>query len=676
VTSPGVRASRARSRARARIVLALSSALSLAIGPARASADPGAADPPNRAEGAPRATTSPLTFHADQLDADAGAYELSLRGRVEVGYERYRLWAETLRLSLHDGVVVFSGDVRAAACPCAGTPVTFLASGGRFEPPGDLVLLFPRVALGGVPVFALPVLWVRAPDRVGLLAPILEVRGSDGVLLGSGVHLPWREAEGLEYLDVTAAGYVRGGAELGGHLATAGSDTRIVADWISGTRVALEGHGALVARGDRAFGVAWATDALRGDRALAGTTDLAAAARPFDTGAAQVSMRAETGAGSAILGAGVEGRALRGLGAIAAGPRVTMALGGPARGLGSWSADAGFATLGDQAHAVSLGRASAAGEIDARPGPFELRASAAARARFAGGASPDGTATEAATAARADLELPFARSFPVRTAEPAEAPLVHWIAPALTVRGALAAERGSFFAPIGGAAPPSSWMSAAGLSTALGRAQGSSLRLDLRAGATGVAGATEGLAHARIGADARVVALAVESAAVADALGRGSVPEGAPLTAGAVPSPRASSAGAAVLGRARFGDAAGPWVRVEAAAQTGAGAGEARAVARDAWAALPGDALAYLRAPGWTGATEVFVPWGRGVSTGARADVDLDARTLLAVRATGAYRHPCGCFALGVVAAHRVGRDGVDAALTVDVAPPSGPRAP
>ncbi len=74
-----------------------------------------------------------------------------------------------------------------------------------------------------------------------------------------------------------------------------------------------------------------------------------------------------------------------------------------------------------------------------------------------------------------------------------------------------------------------------------------------------------------------------------------------------------------------------------------------------------------------TGGAEVSIPWAKVVRTGARADVDLDARALLAVKGLAEYRHPCGCFGLGVVVAHRMGREGVDAAVTVDLVPPARP---
>jgi hypothetical protein len=96
-------------------------------------------------------------------------------------------------------------------------------------------------------------------------------------------------------------------------------------------------------------------------------------------------------------------------------------------------------------------------------------------------------------------------------------------------------------------------------------------------------------------------------------------------------------------------------------------------VAAGAWAALPGDDLAYLAAGGWTGGAEVSLPFRRIVRTSVRADVDLEARTLLALHGLVEYRHPCGCFGLGVVAGQRVGREGADVAVSVDLVPKRSP---
>jgi hypothetical protein len=549
------------------------------------------------------------------------------------------------------GGIVFEGDARVALCPCPAPPVTLAASGGRLEPPGDLFVRFPRLEIGGIPVLALPYLWLRGPDQPGLLPPLLAIRGADGLLLGSGVHLPWRGADGApRALDLGAGGYVRGGAELGASLTTAETTSRIEASLIHGTRVALDARGAIEAGGGA--GAAWDLDGVRGDRARSGTIALEPAAKPFDAGAAEASLRLGAGPVSGLAAGGVGARAVRGDGEIAAGPRTSLALGGPIARVGSWSADAAAVVLGDAAPggALPMARAAAGAELDARPGPFELRAGARARARYAGDVGPS---SEAAAAARVELSLPFARAF---TGGPGEAPLVHWISPSVSLGGALADQRGAFFAPIDGQVPPASWIAAAGITTSLGRYAGPALRFDARAGATGDAAATaQSLLHARLGAGARVASVTLEAAAVGDRLG---APAGAP-----------SARGYALLVRARLGPDDRPSIRFDASTQAGAGAGQARAIASGAWAALPGDALAYLTASGLTAGAELSIPWARALRTTARVDADLGSGALLAIGGGAAYRHPCGCFGLGVLAAHRAGREGADVAVTVDLAP-------
>ncbi|MFT3768336.1 MAG: hypothetical protein QM820_23040 [Minicystis sp.] len=615
-------------------------------------ASPALADPPDR-----------LTFQAGRVEADAALGDVTLERGVELRYDRYRLRSERLHLQLDRGAVRFDGTAHLAFCPCPDPPLTLAASGGRFEPPGDLFLRFPRVEIGGVPVFALPWIWVRSPDQPGLLPPILAVRAKDGALLGSGVHLPWRGDGGaVRSLDLWAAGFTSGGVELGASLSTPDSRARGVVDLVHGTRVAVEARGALAEKGGPAA-VAWNLDAIRGDRGRSATVELTAAAQPFDTGAAEASLRAGNGLVSMIAAGGLAARAARGEGPIAAGPRVTLALGGPIGRVGSWSADAGGVVLGDagDAGALPLGRAAASAEIDARPGPFELRASTGVRARYAGPIEigDTGSSREIAAAARAELSLPFVRTF---AGAPGQASLVHWLAPVITIRGALADERGTFFAPIDGVVPAASWIAAAGISTSLGRYAGPSLRLDARGGVTGDTSATlQALLHARLGVDARIAAAAVEAAVVGDRLG--ARPGEASIT---------QARGHALLVRARLGDESGPTLRVDAAAQGGAGAGQARAIAAGAWAALPGDALAYLASSGVTFGGEIGVPWTKSFRTSARGDVDLASGTLLAVRGLAEYRHPCGCLGLGVIAGHRLGREGADVAVTVDVVPRVG----
>jgi hypothetical protein len=174
-----------------------------------------------------------VTFRADRLEGDLAAGWITLEGRVEIAYDRYRLRGNRLRLQRNGKAVVLQGDAWAALCPCPNPPITFLVSGARLEPPGDLVLRFPRLAIAGVPVLGLPWLWLRSADEIGILPPVVAVRGADGLLLGSGVHLPWRHGEAIEGLDILAGGYLKGGAEVGARLVTVGSEVRVMADVVA-----------------------------------------------------------------------------------------------------------------------------------------------------------------------------------------------------------------------------------------------------------------------------------------------------------------------------------------------------------------------------------------------------------------------------------------------------------
>jgi hypothetical protein len=612
--------------------------VALALSAARASAD-----------------TPRRTFEAGRMDGDVALTDVTLSRGVKLGYDRYRLTSERLRLRTDPHGIAFDGEAKLALCPCPDPPLRFATSGGRIEKTGDLLLRWPRVELGGVPVLALPWLWLRAPDRVGILPPILALRSTDGLLLGSGVHLPWPSSrERPSALDLTAAGYTSGGAQLGATLTVPGATrAAVLIDLVHGTRVAMDARGALTPAGPAAL--AWQLDAIRGDRARSATVDLGPAAQPFDVGAMEASLRGARGPVSAILAGGLVARAIRGEGPIAAGPRAALALGGAIARVGTWSLDAAGAVLGgaQEGPGVPLARASTGVTIDARPGPVEIRGSASARARYAGATIADEESREAAGAARLSLSLPLVRTFEAR---PGEAALTHWIEPEIAIRGALADVRGAFFAPIEGRVPTTSWIASGGVSSSLGRYAGPALRVDLRAGATSdVTATTAPLFHARLGADARVVAIAIEAAAVGD-------------------RDDEKTSGHAVLARGRLGAEGGPWVKIEAAEQRGAGAGQARAIASGAWAALPGDELAYLETSGLTLGTEISIPWGRSFRTSVRGDLDLGSGRLLLVRGVGEYRHRCGCLGLSLVGAHRAGRAGADVALTIDVVPPISTR--
>ena len=222
-------------------------------------------------------------------------------------YGRYRIESESLRLRLTPRGIYVDGSGRVAFCPCAEPPVAIAFSGGRVAPPGDLFVTLPRLEVFGLPVFALPWLWIRAPNRVGLLPPVVAWRGDDGLLAGAGVHLPWRRSDGLRFVDVSAAGYVEGGAEIGVRAETPRSTTRFVRDHLVDDRVVLDARGSRPVEAPEVVSVAWEVDAIRGGRGRRGTIDLAAAAEPFDVAAAEANARV----GSALVGSGLRARGFR-----------------------------------------------------------------------------------------------------------------------------------------------------------------------------------------------------------------------------------------------------------------------------------------------------------------------------------------------------------------------------
>jgi hypothetical protein len=596
-----------------------------------------------------------LTFEARRVDTDLQAHTVDLAGGVELGLDRYRLSAEHLHLRFTERGVHIEGEARVAFCPCPDPPVAFLFRGGHISRQGEITLDFPRLQLFGAPVFGLPVLWLRGPEQVGLLPPIIEYRGADGLVLGGGVHVPLpRAAEGPRALDVRFAAHANlEGLEGGLQLTTPASRLRVVAEVTDAWRIVLDAAGAVPApdRPGLALDLAWDVDALRGGRARAGTVDLAQAAQPFDSAAAALIGRTEAGSTSLLFSTGVVGRALRGEGPLVVGPSVSSALGGPLARLGSWDASAEGMVLGNAlpGSALPLARASLHAAVDTRGGPVRLRLESGARAAIADDRPTAGASIDAAIGARLAAELPLVRAY---GSAPGEAPLVHWIAPALDLGGALGLERGAFFQPWGALATPGLLVAAAGLSTALGRFAGPSLRLDLRGGALTRERGSEPLLEARLRAESPIAAASVIGVAV--------------------PRASSSSAGAALLAHLRLGSFTGPALRLDLAGAGGADTRAARLLA--AWTStVPSAEPALLATAGWTLGGEAALPLSATLRGAFGGVVDARSGELLGVRARGDYRHPCGCLALGLLGSHRLGRAGTDVLFTVDLG--AGPRA-
>ena len=232
----------------------------------------------------PETPNLPVAFSADELHLDTRSQALDATGDVRVDEPPFHLTSDSLQLRRVPIGVELDGEGKLAFCPCLGAPLAVRFTGATVAPPHDLILRNPVLEVFGVPVAWAPAFWLRSPGRIGLLPPDLAWRGADGFFAGGGVHLPWRQGDVAHGLDLRAGAYFDGGAAVDGMLGTTATETHVRWDDFRGNAgVAIAAHGATaIANADRADSVAWDIDALRGPRAVQATTDLDAAAKPFD----------------------------------------------------------------------------------------------------------------------------------------------------------------------------------------------------------------------------------------------------------------------------------------------------------------------------------------------------------------------------------------------------------
>jgi len=598
--------------------------------------------------------------HADQVDLDVRMRELELRGHVHADAPPFHLSADALSLHRTAHGIVVDGDGRLTFCPCLGTPLSLGFKEVTVAPPGDLFLVSPRLEIFHVPIFWLPWFWLRAPSRVGLLPPEIAWRGVDGLFLGGGVHLPWHGRDGDNVIDLHAGGYVLGGFAVDATARTPTSTTRVRVDQLEqegGSGLLVDARGSMATSDAGAFRArtAWDFDLLRGARGVYATTELDAASRPFDVGAAEASVEGS----SLVVGTGVRMAALRGgdlLTADAAGPYVTVGHDAALGHVGTYDATLDGSVL----HETGIGSVALAhGQVGALVAGRASWVGISASLRAAGDAAADGTDTGAigAVLARAEATLPFVRGF--ETSDHAD-PLRHRIEPVVMVEG-LASDATGTLASI--AARSMTFLSVSGLSTASGEAGIAALGvrsalarwargdgLEVEANAGGVVddtGTVRGVIRWRALAGSSIVGLSGEGAHVL--------------------SSATGASGDAFVLRARIGsDRFGaPMVAAHLAARDGVDPVAARLLT-DA-PLEPGAGL--LATPGYSGGLRASVPWTRWLTT--RGGVDMDLSALVVTAATGSIelRDTCGCFRVRLSASHRLGRDGVDVWATIDVMP-------
>jgi hypothetical protein len=588
-----------------------------------------------------------VAFGADEVRFDARAQALEIVGHVHVDEPPFHLTSDALRLKRVPIGVELTGGGEVAFCPCLGTPLAVRFEEATVAPPHDLVLRDPVLEVFGVPVAWAPVFWLRSPGRFGLLPPEVAWRGPDGLLIGEGVHLPWRNGDLTRGIDLRAGAYVRGGVALETAMRTTTTETRVKWDRLHGDDgIGLDARGATAVAGDRTPELAWGIDALRGARAVVATTDIDAAARPFDRASATAAWRA----GGWTFASGARTVALRGgdlLDVGVGGPVVSARRADAIGGTGAYDATVeGGAVSGAGLGSTSFARAEGGALLATRAGPV----GASLAVRGVGDAADDGLrrGLDGAAQARATASLPFARPFGPLDGSAGDSPLVHRSEPRL--EGAALATHASdvLVTPAGrGATSPggAAWVAAAGWSNALGRwGSRASGELDASGGAVGDADHAVPALRARAAADSTWVGLRADFARV--------------LTA-----PSSSDSGGALVARARLGPASGLHVAAHVAERDGIDPVVARALVD----APLEPASGFLAATGWTGGARLAVPLGRRITTRAGADVDLDARQLVAALGALELHDPCNCVVVRATAAHRIGRDGVDVWVTVDL---------
>jgi hypothetical protein len=611
--------------------------------PGGASAD--SAPAADGAEAADRHRTRYVNFRAGRVDLDAELSELELSDDVVVQVDRYRLTSDRLKLHRGPSGIEVEGDGSVAFCPCPDPPVTIGFDAATVAPPTDLVIEDPTLRVGGVPVLWFPYLWLRSPDRAGLLPPQVAWRGEDGLLMGSGVHLPLgprdRPAERWT-VQLAGAGYLEGGADVQARLDTPQSTTRVRWDHLRETLLAVDAHGAS-SRADGAASAAWRVDALRGPRASRGSISLEEASRRYDRAEATVAhYGSSVVAGTTLRADSHRAQGLDRLGA--AGPRAYLGYTDALGSFGTTDASLTATTVQDaEQGAASLALHRRSFRIDTRPGPLVASAELVHQAVATSTEQDDGAVLS--TRGRMVLGLPLVRAF-----GSGPDPLWHWIEPLVQCGAHHGAHVGNPLDP--------SWVSdgavlhaGGGVRTSLGRygSRGAG-SLAFVGGWTGAAGRMTPSVGARASARGRWAQLRADAAWL----------------------PERDDALVSLL-HARVG-------KLDSLNLSGylQGRLHVEPVAARWWLAPdPGHApstgwlapAAPDRDEGWTAGGHLAVPWTSWLASSAAVDHDLTAQQLLAVRGALGYRHRCRCLAAAAWVGHRIGRPGVDAALTVDLVP-------
>jgi hypothetical protein len=444
-------------------------------------------------------------------------------------------------------------------------------------------------------------------------------------------------------MDLRASGYLEGGVLLGARLRTSDEDTQIQWDRLRGDDgLVLASHGfTQTGLGPDAPFVVWGVDAMRGDRAVRSTSDVDAASRPFDRAEAAAVWHSD----ETLWVSGVRSVALRGgpLGTLgAAGPFAAIRRAGAVGSSGTFDAAVEAGSFDHGGHSTTSFARTEADALLARSfGPFDGALSLRALAAVADdgfGSSLDGAAQ-----ARVSVALPLGREF--SSSDPGD-PWLHVTEPRLEA-AALATDPGDMFrsVPDRGLDAPrgAAWVAAATWHNALSRwGARSSLGADISAGTLATPDGATPLARAHLAAHEKWIGAEGDFARVAGGTGSGGV----------------------WIGRLRAGPEAGLHLAVHAEGRDGVDPVSARALVEP----LLEPAGGFLAAAGWSGGVLAAIPLGARLTARGGADADLDRRTLVAAKGSLEAHDSCRCLVARLNASQRLGREGVDVWLTVDLA--------
>jgi hypothetical protein len=585
-----------------------------------------------------------LRTRAETVSFDARQQVLELSGNVRVDSPPFHLRAPRIKLTRTKLGIEVEGKGRLAFCPCLGTPLTVEFEKAFVAPPGDLIIKSPTLEFYGVPIMYLPWFWLRSDEKAGVLPPDIAYRGKDGFFVGEGVHLPWKR-QGKRYaLDFRAGGYLFDGFATEAHLRTPVSNTKVRYDRLRGDDgLSVDARGAT---DNGELRTAWDADVLRGGRGVRMTTDLDAAAKPWDRASAEGALRS----GPLTVGQSMRVITRRGerLEHIeSAGPVTTIRASDALLGRITYDATVEGGALRVSRpngpitpDTVSFVRSEIGATGATNLGPISGSIALRSASELAQDGTRDGSV--AMGTARAHVGVPLVRGY--RSEGDENDPWLHVVEPfaeaaAITARGA--SLLGTAPGRLPGAIDTDAAITSGGLTTSLGRwGNRGAIEATVAAGGGFVPSVSAGLFRGRLSSSFAWFGATVDAASLGESIFGGQV----------------------VVARARVGPTNGLRLLGNVAERGFQDPTFARFLVNEAYE----PSAQFLARRGTTGGTTLVIPWHRAVTTSMGADYDATNQELVGARGGIELHDRCGCVTLRANGSHRIGRPGVDVWVALD----------